>query len=349
MAVPIPSRITRIEDDLLWFRGYRADDLVRGGWRYEAVAELLWTGALAKSAAWPVDGALARRVQRTQAQLPASTPAIDRLRATAVLASALDEARADLAPASVTAKARRLLPLLVISLPRRGKSSVESPRASIADRLWSRLSARRCSPAFRAVLNAALLLLADHELATATVGARVAASTRADPYAVLQAALGVAAGALHGTASILAFELLQRVVNEGVAPDDALTELGPPPSEPYAVPGFGHVVYVRDPRAPLLLELLARAAPRRPLERIHALRAAVHRRTGLEPNVDFGLAALAVCAQMDRQAGPAIFAIARCAGWWAHALEEWGEAPLRFRLTSQYLGPRGSRPPGRVD
>ena len=39
-------------------------------------------------------------------------------------------------------------------------------------------------------LEGALIVLADHELATSTLAARVAASTRADPYAVVLAGLG---------------------------------------------------------------------------------------------------------------------------------------------------------------
>jgi citrate synthase len=35
---------------------------------------------------------------------------------------------------------------------------------------------------------------------------------------------------------------------------------------------------------------------------------------------------------MTPDAGEAVFAIGRCAGWLAHAMEEYAEAPLRFRL-----------------
>jgi len=42
------------------------------------------------------------------------------------------------------------------------------------------------------------------------------------------------------------------------------------------------------------------------------------------PNVDFALAALAAAAGLERGAGEAIFGIARCAGWLAHAIEEYG-------------------------
>jgi citrate synthase len=64
----------------------------------------------------------------------------------------------------------------------------------------------------------------------------------------------------------------------------------------------------------------------------------VRSRTGIEPNVDFALAALSVGAGMRRDAGEAIFAIARSAGWIAHAIEEYREPPLRFRPVTRYVG-----------
>jgi citrate synthase len=42
---------------------------------------------------------------------------------------------------------------------------------------------------------------------------------------------------------------------------------------------------------------------------------------------------------MPRDAGEAIFAIARTAGWIAHAIEEYSQAPLRFRPVTRYVGP----------
>ena len=38
-------------------------------------------------------------------------------------------------------------------------------------------------------------------------------------------------------------------------------------------------------------------------------------------------------------AGETIFAVARSAGWIAHALEEYQEPPLRFRPRAHYIGP----------
>ena len=87
-------------------------------------------------------------------------------------------------------------------------------------------------------LDAALVLLADHELATSTVAVRVAASTRADLYDAVSAGLGTLGGPLHGGASQLAHSLL--VDAERLGPDRALNEIlrwqG-------MLPGFGHTVY----------------------------------------------------------------------------------------------------------
>ena len=65
-------------------------------------------------------------------------------------------------------------------------------------------------------VNTALVLLADHELATSTVAVRVAASTRADLYDAVLAGLGTMAGPLHGGASQLAYTLLVAAERDGV-------------------------------------------------------------------------------------------------------------------------------------
>jgi citrate synthase len=88
-----------------------------------------------------------------------------------------------------------------------------------------------------------------------------------------------------------------------------------------------------------LLELVRRAGPaQQRIDVCDEILDLTRRRTGSEPNIDFALAALAFCTDMRRDAGEAIFAIARTAGWLAHAIEEYGEAPLRFRPVTRYVG-----------
>jgi citrate synthase len=107
--------------------------------------------------------------------------------------------------------------------------------------------------------------------------------------------------------------------------------------------GFGHRLYPDgDPRARFLLARLRTTAAGSPrMEVVDALLEATTHRGLPEPNVDLALAALAHVTTMTRGAGEAIFAIARTAGWIAHALEEYDRnTPIRPRAL--YTGP----PPG---
>ena len=208
---------------------------------------------------------------------------------------------------------------------------------SIARRLWSRLSPRRPTADVVRLLDAALVLLADHELAASTLAARVTASTWADPYLVVQAGLAALGGPLHGGASSQARQLIHEV---GSGDATAAEAIGRRLRDDQLVPGFGHRIYHdRDPRAEALLELLpssGRAARSAGAER--ALVAAMHDRGLPFPNIDFAVAALAERYDMIEQAGEVIFAVARTVGWLAHAAEEY-QHRLRFRTRAVYVGP----------
>jgi len=105
------------------------------------------------------------------------------------------------------------------------------------------------------------------------------------------------------------------------------------------VPGFGHFVYRSgDPRAITLLDLVRRAAPKSAqLAIAEGVLDSVRQKSLPEPNIDFAIATLARVAGMIRGAGEAIFAVARTAGWIAHALEAYTTAPIRPRAI--YTGP----------
>jgi citrate synthase len=188
-------------------------------------------------------------------------------------------------------------------------------------------------------VNAALVLMADHELATSTLAVRLAASTHADLCDALLAGLGTIAGPLHGGASQLAYGLLVDAERHGVeqALDDTLRWQR-------VLPGFGHPVYKNgDARFEALLALFNQMASPGQIELVRSIvgLAATH---GLPAaNVDLALAAIAWSAGMARDAGRTIFTVARVAGWTAHYLEELGERPLRFRARAVYASPTGAR------
>ncbi len=186
------------------------------------------------------------------------------------------------------------------------------------------------------MLDAALVLLADHELAASTVAARVAASVRADPYAVASAGLATVSGTLHGGASLG----IEALLDEIDRPGQAATVVGARLRRGERLRGFGHRLYPDgDPRAGFLLTRLRATAAGSPrMEVVDALLETTSLRGLPEPNVDLALAALAHVTAMTRGSGEAIFAIARTAGWIAHALEEYDRnTPIRPRAV--YTGP----------
>jgi len=108
------------------------------------------------------------------------------------------------------------------------------------------------------------------------------------------------------------------------------------------LPGLGQPLYpAGDPRAVRLLELVRAAAPpsSRRLREIDAYIEATRERGLPPPNVDLALAALAHVFALCRGASELIFALARIAGWIAHALEEY-EHPSALRPRAVYTGPR---------
>lgn len=331
--VSLATSITRVEAERLSYRGRDAVDLARTA-SFEQVAELLWTGDLPAEASFPPPPPDALRVLRAlQRALPPASGPLDRFAAAAAATAPLVPLRVDLQASAVRAHGRLLLATFVESLPLLADIDVD-PESSVAARLWPRLSPDPHPAASTRLLDAALVLLADHELATSTMAARVAASTRANPFAVVLAGLGALNGPLHGSAALGCHRLLIDAASS--TPEAAVARALA--SGPLA--GFGHPVYRgEDPRAVHLLERVQALASRKERARIEGVIAAAGRVSGARPNVDFALAAVASVMGMTLGSTEAIFALARTAGWLAHALEEYGEAPLRFRARAIFVCP----------
>jgi citrate synthase len=298
------------------YRGRVATDLALTS-SFEEVAELLWRSEGAGDWTAPDLG-----------PCPLN-PTLERMRWALVLCGATDPLRSDLRPEAVARAARRATAALtdvVGPAPAR-----EDPAASIAARLTARLDPLTTAVPTAAV-NAALVLMADHELATSTTAVRVAASVRSDPYDALLAGLATLAGPLHGGASQQAYELLVVAERDGVprALNDVLAERG-------RLPGFGHAVYKNgDARFDALLTL---AEPLLSEERraiVHEVIAVAAAHDVPLANCDLALAVLTWGTGMPPDSGRTLFAVARLAGWAAHYMEELTERPLRFRARAVY-------------
>ncbi|MFF8789517.1 citrate/2-methylcitrate synthase [Streptomyces sp. NPDC015125] len=335
----VRTGITLIDRDHCYFRGVDSSELA-AHYSYEEVAEWLWTGELRPGIRFtaPPD-ALSAAHHAVQA-LPAHSGPMDRLRVAAIAAATADPLRFDLSEDTVVGTARSLIPTLVDALP--AHSPEQSAAGPLATRLWSRLTAEPGDAAALRALDAALLLLIDHDLAASTFAVRVAASARAHPYAIVSAGFGALDGVLHGAASGLAHRMLVEVRDRGSATAVVADHL----RTGRRVPGLGHRLYPgEDPRARTLFRFLEEVPQARPaLQAARQVVTTTARHTELHANVDLALAVLTVSTGMPAEAGETIFAIARTAGWIAHALEEYAEPPLRMRPSGQYHGPRPPQP-----
>ena len=313
----------------LAYRGWDVTDAVLHGASFEEVATWLWSGTRERV---PFDAPSGMTVVAERVcEALADQPIMDQIRAAVAAIRHTDPFRDDRRPEAVASAARALISTMVDVIPSRQPSPPADE--SIAGRLWPRLSAHPAEPQLVRLLDATLVLLADHELAASTLAARVAASTWADPYLVVLAGLAALGGPLHGGASRAARELIREVETAAASAAEAI---GNRLRDNQLIPGFGHRIYRdRDPRADLLLE---RLTERRAVPSEQALVDTMRERGLPFANIDFAVAALAERHDMIADAGEVLFTVARTAGWLAHAIEEYKHR-LRFRPRAVYTGP----------
>ena len=164
------------------YRGRLATELARE-WRFEDVAELLWQSE--GDGDW-------RSPDLSPCPL---TTTFDRMRWALVMCGASDPLRSDRRPPAWRRRRGgppRHWPTWLARPPAGGDGD-----ASIAARSAARLTGTSTALP-EAAVNAALILLADVELATSTMAVRIAASVRADPYDAFLAGLVTLAGPLRG-------------------------------------------------------------------------------------------------------------------------------------------------------
>jgi citrate synthase len=178
------------------------------------------------------------------------------------------------------------------------------------------------------LIRRCLVLVADHELNASAFAARVAASTGASLAAAALAGLATLVGPRHGMATAAVRTFAAEAARLGPA-----AAIGARLAEDRVLPGFGHQLYPDgDPRAAALLEQFD------PPRELAELKQAIRRETGLEPNVDFTLVAACEALKLPPDAPFALFAVARCAGWIAHAIEQ-GQTDALIRPRARYVGP----------
>jgi citrate synthase len=198
-------------------------------------------------------------------------------------------------------------------------------------------------PRRAAALDTYLTTVIDNGLGNSTFAARVVVSSRASLAAAALGGYCAFCGPLHGGAPGLALDMLDEIASSGDA--DGWIERKLAAGE--RLMGFGHRVFRhRDPRADLLRAALRRLEPNSArldfvidVER-RAVAALQRRKPGrrVEANIEMDAALLLDAIGLPRDAFTPVFAIARCAAWLAHALEQQKTGRM-IRPASTYIGP----------
>jgi citrate synthase len=217
------------------------------------------------------------------------------------------------------------------------------PRDDLAHaaNFYHMLTEQEPSPAVAKVLDACLILHAEHTMNASTFSGRVTGSTLANPYTVISSAVGTLTGPLHGGANEQVLDMLDEI---GSA-DNVHAWLEDAVTHKKKIMGFGHRVYkVKDPRATVLQELAENAFVETGRPKLYQLALELERVAagilgpkGIYPNVDFYSGIVYLSIGISRDLFTPIFAIARVAGWLAHWLEQLKNNRI-YRPEQIYIG-----------
>lgn len=323
----LDSAITEISREGPLYRGSPAVTLAEKA-SLEQVATLLWDA----SASDPFAAANMPFVSEAMAAiLQAACDAKPVDRAIAVLALATD---ADPHAFSRTAEGRaatgaRILRLVTGAVL--GRPPTPQPAHLAIAEAW-RVTGKDGAD----LIRRALVMLADHELNASTFTVRCAASTGISLYDAVIAGLAALKGPRHGGAGLRSSHFVtsleegdaRKIIRERVALGERL-------------PGFGHFLYGKgDPRASALMAALAKARAASKL--VADVPGWVEEATGEAPNVDYAMGILVRHLGLPPGSELSLFAMARTAGWVAHAIEQLQKGGL-IRPRARYVGPSAGR------
>jgi len=318
------------------YRGRSAVELAAAETPFEAVAELLWTGELPTAPAEWIAQDFPMSVAGLRRLLPDDLQPLPALSTVVPLLASWDPGRFAVRSEAIAPRARILIRRLAaaLALGRRKQGFADAfEGGSVAHAVSAALGSQAGDDGISAI-NRALVLCADHELNASAFAARVAASTGADIYACVGAALAALSGPRHGGAA----SRVEALVNEIARPEDVERVINERASRGEPVEGFGHPLYPDgDPRGQMLVTLARDVAPQsRPVRTCLALVDAMERRGRGGATIDVGLVALSSALGLSSGSAVGIFAVGRCAGWVAHAKEQY-EAGYLVRPRARYL------------
>ncbi|TFW18017.1 citrate synthase family protein [Duganella callida] len=332
----LPSAISTALDGRLLYRGHDAITLADTA-SLEDIAALLWqcdtaggasgnnsapAGGCAAAAAGSLVTARTDTFAVQAVPAPSARSALEDGLLALARRSAIDPPSLGRPVADLRVEAATVVTALVDAIA----GPAAAPHAAISRRLAGCWNAQPHED----LLRRALVLMADHELNASTFACRVAISTGASLAAGVLAGFTTLTGPLHGGAA-REFALLAAQARQSGAAQAVHEWL----ADRHALPGFGHPLYPDgDPRAQALIKLLPKMEP------YASLASAAELQAGELPNIDYALSLLTASCGLPDEAPFVLFAVGRCVGWLAHALEQ-VQANRLIRPRARYTGPVG--------
>lgn len=312
----VESGICSIDNGCLYYRGKDAVKLIDTH-NVEGVAALLWQCTAGD--AFPLQARVYRDVVWKRVR---SDPAMPLIALFSGAGRDIQEASWHKDPGRTARACGDLVRILAGCVLRTAPSA--QPLHEQCAKTW-RLDSRQAQ-----LIQAALILCADHELNASSFTVRCVASTGASLHAAILSGLAALSGPRHGGMTSRVESLWDEIGTAArlEVPLRARLARGAP------LPGFGHPMYPDgDVRAAAILN---RIPGRR--ARWRTLTDTVEQLTGLRPSIDFALVALRRHLGLPMGSALGLFALGRSLGWIAHALEQRAQGSL-IRPRASYIGP----------
>jgi citrate synthase len=325
----LESAITLIDGGQFYYRGQNALHLAQCC-TVEQVAALIWAGALTAVVPELVNCQsipFSPRVEQVARHIT-DLPPVERFQILLPLAGLDDPAGYDLRPLAAQQTGARILHLLAaiaVDNYLTGAGLVEKLRQG-----WG-----LNDPQAAKLINAALILCADHELNVSSFTARCVASAGAALYDVVAAGLAALQGVKHGRVT----ERVEAFLREAETPHHVPGVVAGRLRRGEEIPGFGHQLYpAGDPRGKMLFDLIEQAYPALPVVKLaEAVMTDMARVKGEHPNVDFCLVVLAQALNLPPGGAIALFALGRTIGWIGQAIEQY-QIDKIIRPRAHYTG-----------
>ena len=210
---------------------------------------------------------------------------------------------------------------------------------SIGSHFLHMLSGASPSDLFSQVMNASLILYAEHEFNASTFTARVCASTLSDMYSCITGAIGTLRGPLHGGANEAAMELIEN----WQSPDEAELALLGMLDRKEKVMGFGHAIYREsDPRNAIIKKWSEKLAAETGDTTLYPVsircEEVMWREKKLFCNADFFHGSAYHFMGIPTKLFTPIFVMSRVTGWAAHVKEQRANNRI-IRPSADYTGP----------